>query len=147
MPWPEPSTRPTPPGGEAAGSPLEHAGTFRLLPGVAWSDHCAFWRQGYRAFMATDTAFYRSPYYHDPGDTPDKLACAGLAGVTEGLGRVISRLAQGRDPLQRIYSSARRLSISCPAWQLHPASSSRSSKARIHHCRRMIPPGTEKLTP
>ena len=29
--------------------PAEHVATFAWIPGVAWSDHLAFWRQGYRA--------------------------------------------------------------------------------------------------
>jgi hypothetical protein len=37
--------------------PAEHVATFAWIPGVAWSDHLAFWRQGYRALMVTDTAF------------------------------------------------------------------------------------------
>ncbi len=37
--------------------PLQTLATFRFVPGVAWSDHRSFWRQGYRAIMITDTAF------------------------------------------------------------------------------------------
>lgn len=73
--------------------PLEHVATFRFIPGVAWSDHAAFWRRGYRAFMVTDTAFYRYPYYHTAEDTPEKLAYPELARVTEGLFRTFSALA------------------------------------------------------
>ncbi|MCK6452961.1 MAG: M20/M25/M40 family metallo-hydrolase [Alphaproteobacteria bacterium] len=65
--------------------PLEHVATLGIVPGVSWSDHRSFWRYGYRAFMATDTAFYRYPYYHAAGDTPDKLAYPELARVTDGL--------------------------------------------------------------
>lgn len=65
--------------------PLEHIATFRWVPGVAWSDHLPFWRQGYRAVMVTDTAFYRYPYYHTVEDTPDKLAYPEFARATEGL--------------------------------------------------------------
>ena len=28
--------------------PLEHVAAFRWIPGIAWSDHLSFWRQGYR---------------------------------------------------------------------------------------------------
>jgi len=65
--------------------PIEHTATFAWLPGVAWSDHHSFWRQGYRALMVTDTAFYRYPYYHTEQDTPDKLDYPRLARATEGL--------------------------------------------------------------
>ena len=39
--------------------PLQTVSTFRFIPGVSWSDHRSFWRQGYRAVMVTDTAPYR----------------------------------------------------------------------------------------
>ena len=64
------------------------------MPGVAWSDHLSFWRQGYRALMVTDTAFYRYPWYHSAGDTPEKLDYARLAQVTAGLFRASIRLAE-----------------------------------------------------
>jgi hypothetical protein len=31
--------------------PVETCATFRWVPGVTWSDHAPFWKQGYRAFM------------------------------------------------------------------------------------------------
>lgn len=73
--------------------PLEQVATFAFVPGVAWSDHAAFWRQGYRALMVTDTAFYRYPYYHTANDTPDKLDYPSLARVSEGLSTAICSLA------------------------------------------------------
>ncbi len=65
--------------------PLEHVATLGIVPGVSWSDHQSFWRHGYRAFMATDTAPYRYPFYHSAGDTPGKLAYPELARVADGL--------------------------------------------------------------
>jgi Zn-dependent M28 family amino/carboxypeptidase len=65
--------------------PLQTAATFSFVPGVAWSDHRSFWHQGYRAVMITDTAFYRYRHYHQPSDTPDKLAYPELAKATSGL--------------------------------------------------------------
>jgi hypothetical protein len=73
--------------------PLETAATFSFVPGVSWSDHRSFWRQGYRAVMITDTAFYRYRHYHQPSDTPDKLAYSELARVTSGLFAAVSELA------------------------------------------------------
>ena len=73
--------------------PLQTASTFRFVPGVAWSDHDSFWRQGYPAVMVTDTAFYRYRHYHAPTDTPDKLAYPELANVTLGLFRAFAALA------------------------------------------------------
>lgn len=78
--------------------PLEHLATFTWLPGVAWSDHLSFWREGYRALMVTDTAFFRNPNYHAATDTPDTLDYGRLAAVTSGLDRALAALADG-DPL------------------------------------------------
>lgn len=76
--------------------PLEHVATFASVPGVAWSDHLAFWQQGYRAVMVTDTAFYRYPYYHTAEDLPDKLNYDALARVAAGLyGAVVSLAEEG----------------------------------------------------
>ncbi|MEW5943764.1 MAG: M28 family peptidase [Pseudomonadota bacterium] len=75
--------------------PAEHAAAFSWLPGIAWSDHYSFWRQGYRALMVTDTAFYRYPYYHTAEDTPDKLDYPRLGEVTEGLWSAFASLASG----------------------------------------------------
>ncbi|MDH4233244.1 MAG: M28 family peptidase, partial [Nitrospirota bacterium] len=74
--------------------PCEKSATFSWVPGVAWSDHSSFWRQGYPALMITDTAFYRYPYYHTPNDTPEKLDYPRLGQVTEGLCRMVDALAQ-----------------------------------------------------
>ena len=75
--------------------PLEHVATSRFIPGVAWSDHLSFWRQGYRAFMVTDTAFYRDRYYHTSRDTPEKLAYPELTRLTAGLAETFAALAMG----------------------------------------------------
>lgn len=73
--------------------PLEHAATFRFVPGAGWSDHRSFWLQGYRALMVTDTAPFRYPYYHSPADTPDKLCYPDFTRATEGLYRAFAGLA------------------------------------------------------
>jgi Zn-dependent M28 family amino/carboxypeptidase len=74
--------------------PLQHIATFAWVPGVSWSDHMAFWRHGYKAFMVTDTAFYRYPYYHTPQDTPDKVQIEPLAKLTQSLFCCLSTMAQ-----------------------------------------------------
>jgi hypothetical protein len=73
--------------------PVEHVAALSIIPGISWSDHLSFWRQGYRALMVTDTAFYRYPYYHTSWDVPDKLDYEALACVTEGLCKTIVALA------------------------------------------------------
>jgi Zn-dependent M28 family amino/carboxypeptidase len=44
-----------------------------ILPAVRLSDHASFWRQGYRAVMVTDSAYFRNPHYHRPSDTMETL--------------------------------------------------------------------------
>ncbi|MGR9116333.1 MAG: M28 family peptidase [Gammaproteobacteria bacterium] len=74
--------------------PLQSIATLGLVPGVSWSDHLAFWRHGYKAFMITDTAFYRYPYYHSAQDTPDKLNYEPFAEVTNGLFLMLCELTK-----------------------------------------------------
>jgi Zn-dependent M28 family amino/carboxypeptidase len=63
-----------------------------VVEGVGWSDHWAFWQEGYPGVMVTDTAVFRYPYYHDPEDTPDKLDFGRIARVVAGLERVVTAL-------------------------------------------------------
>lgn len=72
--------------------PVESLATFELIPGVAWSDHLSFWREGYPALMVTDTAFYRSDAYHSAEDTPEKLNYPAMAQVVEGMFRALKGL-------------------------------------------------------
>jgi len=62
------------------------------IPGIGWSDHWAFWQQGYEAVMITDTAPYRYPHYHLPSDTPDKLDYDSFARVVMGLSTMLDAL-------------------------------------------------------
>jgi len=64
------------------------------LPGVGWSDHWAFWQEGFPALMVTDTAVFRDPNYHTPGDRPEHVDFERLALVVSGLIPVIEDLAQ-----------------------------------------------------
>lgn len=73
--------------------PVECCATFASVPGVDWSDHFAFWEQGYRAFMVTDTAPYRYPYYHEATDTPDRVNFDALARLLPGLAGAVATLA------------------------------------------------------
>ena len=65
--------------------PVQSLATFEFVPGVAWSDHRSFWREGYPAVMITDTAFYRYSHYHRQTDTPEKLNYPAMARVVMGL--------------------------------------------------------------
>lgn len=73
--------------------PCEGAALPAYLPGVFWSDHWAFWREGYRAVMVTDTAPFRYREYHTARDTPDKLDYERMARVVVGLAEVVRDLA------------------------------------------------------
>ena len=63
------------------------------IMGIGWSDHWAFWQQGYPAVMVTDTALFRYAHYHLHSDTPDRLDYGRLARVVEGLARAVEELA------------------------------------------------------
>jgi Zn-dependent M28 family amino/carboxypeptidase len=76
--------------------PLETCATFRWIPGISWSDHGPFWRQGYRAFMVTDTAFHRNPWYHTGRDTPETLDYPRFAAAVDGLAACFAALAVSR---------------------------------------------------
>jgi len=73
--------------------PCESAALPAWVPGVSWSDQLSFWRERYAGVMVTDTAFYRYRYYHTALDTPEKVDCARLARLTEGLAQAFLRLA------------------------------------------------------
>ncbi len=79
--------------------PAERLAIFGFVPGVAWSDHLSFWREGYPALMATDTAFYRYAHYHSAHDTPEKLDYASMARVAAGLAQAIIALANEAEDL------------------------------------------------
>lgn len=63
------------------------------LQGVGWSDHWSFWQEGYPAVMITDTALFRNPHYHQPGDVPATLDYARLEAGVRGLRAVVAELA------------------------------------------------------
>jgi Zn-dependent M28 family amino/carboxypeptidase len=73
--------------------PVESIATLEMIPGINWSDHASFWQVGYPAFMVTDTAPYRYPYYHTPQDTPDRVNYDALTRVTQGLAGMFQALA------------------------------------------------------
>lgn len=73
--------------------PSEGGALWEWVPGVAWSDHWSFWKEGYPAVMVTDTAPNRYPHYHTSADTPDKVDCSRMARVVSGLRQVIADVA------------------------------------------------------
>jgi Zn-dependent M28 family amino/carboxypeptidase len=75
------------------GLPSEGIAAPRWIPGIGWSDHWAFWKEGYKAVMLTDTAPFRYAYYHTPQDTWEKLDYDRMARVVSGVVKVISDLS------------------------------------------------------
>ena len=84
-----------------AAFPSEGVAAPAFIPGVDWSDHWAFWQEGYPALMVTDTAPYRYPHYHTAEDTPDKVNYEALARVVKGLEGMLRDLAQVEGSLSR----------------------------------------------
>lgn len=80
---------------ESTDFPLEGVATFSWIPGVNWSDHWSFWREGYPAVMLTDTAPFRYPAYHSPGDTPSRIIWPEFARASHGIIAAVRRLADG----------------------------------------------------
>ncbi|MGD9789693.1 MAG: M28 family peptidase [Phycisphaerales bacterium] len=80
---------------ESTEFPSEGAALPWFVPGVAWSDHWAFWKVGYEALMVTGTAPFRNPNYHTLADTPNTLDYQRMARVVEGVEHVVSELSNG----------------------------------------------------
>ena len=74
--------------------PSEGVATWSVVPGIGWSDHWAFWQEGYPAFMVTDTAPFRYPYYHTVDDTVDKIDFDRFARVVNGLQKMVMIIAK-----------------------------------------------------
>jgi hypothetical protein len=74
--------------------PSQGGAVPEIIPGISWSDHWSFWRQGYQAIMVTDTAPFRYPYYHEPDDTPEKIDYESFVRVVAGMQIVLSEMAE-----------------------------------------------------
>ncbi|MEX0599786.1 MAG: M28 family peptidase [Rhodothermales bacterium] len=74
--------------------PVESLNAPSVLPGVAFSDHLSYWRNRYPALMITDTAMFRNPHYHGPGDRPETLDYGRMAMVVDGVVAAVRALAE-----------------------------------------------------
>ena len=74
----------------------------KWLPGVDWSDHLNFWKQGHPAVMITDTAFYRNEEYHSDDDTPDRLDYERMAKVVHGVYSYVLHLSGGCEKTKQL---------------------------------------------
>lgn len=70
---------------QASTLPVESLNTVSIVPGIDFSDHSSFWKFGFPAFMVTDTAFFRNPYYHSAGDIANTLDFKRMALLIYGL--------------------------------------------------------------
>jgi len=78
----------------AAGDfPVEGVATFPWIPGINWSDHWSFWKEGYPAIMLTDTAPFRYPEYHSSHDLPDRVTGPEFARAAHGIIQAIRAIA------------------------------------------------------
>jgi hypothetical protein len=73
--------------------PVETGAVPGWVEGAGWSDHWAFQQEGWPAIMATDTAVFRNPHYHEATDTPDTLDWDRFARAVAGLEAVVRDLA------------------------------------------------------
>lgn len=73
--------------------PAEGIVSHAWLPGIDWSDHWAYWRDGVPALMVTDTAPNRNLCYHKACDTADRLDFGRMARVVAGLAGVVEAIA------------------------------------------------------
>jgi hypothetical protein len=73
--------------------PLIVPGNGELIPATRRSDHAPFWDFGFKAAMLTDTANFRNPHYHQPGDTLDTLNLDFIRLVCQMVGGAAAALA------------------------------------------------------
>jgi Zn-dependent M28 family amino/carboxypeptidase len=73
--------------------PLLVPGKGEMLPDTRRSDHAPFWDAGYPALMLTDTANFRNPHYHQPGDRLDTLNLSFTTQVCRATGATVVDLA------------------------------------------------------
>ena len=69
-----------------------------ILTDTRLSDHAPFWDKSLPALMVTDTAYFRNPNYHGPGDRADTLDYTFMAELVRSLGLAIHAFAAPRSP-------------------------------------------------
>jgi Zn-dependent M28 family amino/carboxypeptidase len=74
--------------------PIEWMVAPKIVVGVDFSDNWSFWKEGYRALMITDTAFYRNPHYHKASDTYETLDYERMSCVVKGITASLRAIAR-----------------------------------------------------
>lgn len=77
----------------AASFPSAGSAAPTQIPGISWSDHWSFWKEGYDAVMITGTAPFRNRNYHELTDRPDSLDYGRMARVVDGVAKTVRSLA------------------------------------------------------
>jgi Zn-dependent M28 family amino/carboxypeptidase len=65
-----------------------------FIPGIYFSDHASFWKEGYRSVMVTDTAYLRNKNYHRMTDRLETINFEKMAYVVCGLKEAIVGFAK-----------------------------------------------------
>ncbi len=63
-----------------------------VLPDTRLSNHASFWDVGWPALMVTDTAYFRNPHYHGPGDRMETLDFSFMAELVKSMELSLSEL-------------------------------------------------------
>ncbi|MEO0266663.1 MAG: M28 family peptidase [candidate division WOR-3 bacterium] len=63
-----------------------------FVPGIDFSDNWSFYKNGFKACMITDTAFYRNPYYHTNLDTYEKLDYGKMKEILIGVSNFLKNI-------------------------------------------------------
>lgn len=79
---------------EHADLPSEGLAAPEWMRDILRSDHWAFQQMGHPAIMLTDTADFRNPHYHGPGDTSERLDYESMARLTLSLSRALETMVQ-----------------------------------------------------
>lgn len=74
--------------------PVESMCAPKDFPGLDFSDHLSYWKNGYKALMITDTAFMRNGRYHGSADTADTLDYDRMAKVVLGVYEAVMEMSR-----------------------------------------------------
>ncbi len=79
--------------------PIEWIVAPGFIPGINFSDHWSFWKEGLPAVMITDTAYLRNPHYHRTTDFPSTLDYERMAVMLLGLKESLTQFLNYEEPL------------------------------------------------
>lgn len=74
--------------------PLDYDEISKSARDLLRSDHAPFWKEQIPALMITDTANFRNPYYHTPGDTIETIDFEFLANVAKTVLKTVQEFSK-----------------------------------------------------